>query len=363
MSSSEGLGNLGETCYLNAAVQAIRPILDTCLIGRPGLIGVSSTLSKSFETRDVRWFVEAAEEAIGRSLNRTSDSAEFLSEILAVLAAETPAVSEAIGIRFTDTSSCGVCGTKLKDDEVRMERVVTVRTSEGSEVTAAEALALATAADDGPSIRCGSCGAEARSKSTRSITSLGESVVIAFADPRVVTLVPEEHVELLPGQRYALVGLIGFRDSHYTALSKRSLGWVLLDDSYSGHHALETYLSWIPLITTAVFAREKEVTLTFSSFCPRATSPSSSSAAPAASTAQQSPPPLPSVVQVAGSFNSWQPVAAELDGGGGKWKASIRAPKGVHHFKLVVDGSWVVDESIPTALDPHGNVNNLLIID
>ena len=50
-------------------------------------------------------------------------------------------------------------------------------------------------------------------------------------------------------------------------------------------------------------------------------------------------------VQVAGSFNSWNPGKTPLkQGRDGKWKASVSLSPGRYEYKFLVDGDWQNDQ-------------------
>lgn len=51
---------------------------------------------------------------------------------------------------------------------------------------------------------------------------LNEALVLYLADPPSTHIAVESHV-LLKGTPFALIGVIGFRDGHYTAISHRAL--------------------------------------------------------------------------------------------------------------------------------------------
>lgn len=35
-------------------------------------------------------------------------------------------------------------------------------------------------------------------------------------------------------------------------------------------------------------------------------------------------------------------------------------PKGIHHYKFIVDGDWRFSPDDPTIADEHGNINNVI---
>ena len=71
---------------------------------------------------------------------------------------------------------------------------------------------------------------------------------------------------------------------------------------------------------------------------------------------------------MAGEFNGWkQAISLNRQGASNTWKATATLPidfsKHSYQYKFVVnDNDWVVNQALPTAADPHGNVNNSLAI-
>lgn len=347
--------NLGATCFVNAAVQAVRPALEQLLPPADTLErgAVSEELrrlldaaaSSAAAAADPRGFVNVAERALGRGLNAVSDSSEFLLDVLARAAAECGRVADAFGVLRTAVVRCARCGEVAADFCDAALGVVVPAPSAPRELTPAEAVDSARRDADPRPFLCVRCGAEGVCARPETMLLLGEAVVLVLADPRTTTLLPVDRTELPGGGRYALVGLIGFRNGHYTALARRGYApWRLLDDAREEAHALEQYLSWA-LATAAVFLREHRVDVCWH---PRP-----------ASTA------TPSAVHVAGDFSCWHPLPCTPLGAamGGAWRATLWLVRGAHQAKFIVDGMWAVDETLPTVLDPAGNVNNLLIVD
>jgi len=67
-------------------------------------------------------------------------------------------------------------------------------------------------------------------------------------------------------------------------------------------------------------------------------------------------------VQVAGSFNNWQPEALEQQEDG-EWVATLQLGPGTHLYKYVVDGEWLVDPSKETVSDVKGHTNNVVVVE
>jgi hypothetical protein len=69
-------------------------------------------------------------------------------------------------------------------------------------------------------------------------------------------------------------------------------------------------------------------------------------------------------VQVAGSFNGWDPQSARLERGrDGTFQATLLLPRGQHEYMFVVDGDWRPDPAAPILRDDgFGNMNAVLEI-
>ena len=71
----------------------------------------------------------------------------------------------------------------------------------------------------------------------------------------------------------------------------------------------------------------------------------------------------PSSVQICGSFDKWQ-VRHPLtyDPLYSKWSVTLKIKKGVHYFKYIVDGEWVVSSADKIVKDSSGIVNNIVSV-
>jgi len=67
----------------------------------------------------------------------------------------------------------------------------------------------------------------------------------------------------------------------------------------------------------------------------------------------------PSQVGVTGSFCGWKHVIS-LFPCGEERKVTIMIPPGDYDYKLIVDGVWLCDSSVPQRRDTNGNINNVL---
>ncbi len=68
-------------------------------------------------------------------------------------------------------------------------------------------------------------------------------------------------------------------------------------------------------------------------------------------------------VQVAGTFNDWDPKAAPMrQGADGTWHTTLTLPRGRHEYMFVVDGDqWVADPTAElSAPDDFGQANAIL---
>ena len=70
-------------------------------------------------------------------------------------------------------------------------------------------------------------------------------------------------------------------------------------------------------------------------------------------------------VNLAGSFNDWDPNAVPLTKGeDGLWRAALELAPGSYVYKFVVDGTWVEDPGNPETIDDgYGGVNSVLTIE
>ena len=74
--------------------------------------------------------------------------------------------------------------------------------------------------------------------------------------------------------------------------------------------------------------------------------------------------PLSLTVQVAGTFNNWDPKKGNLKKDSqGNWSGSFEIKPGRHEYRFVVDGNWENDqdnnEIVPNNL---GTFNNVIVI-
>ena len=112
--ADEGLPNLGKTCYVNAAIQAVKRIVEA--VTPPASAGKDGPLLRAFRAfvdRKDPEFVRLLSETLGRDLNVMSDSAEFVQDMVEALALEDPAVEHAFQCTWTPSRAalcCDHCG-------------------------------------------------------------------------------------------------------------------------------------------------------------------------------------------------------------------------------------------------------------
>jgi chromosome partitioning protein len=72
--------------------------------------------------------------------------------------------------------------------------------------------------------------------------------------------------------------------------------------------------------------------------------------------------PKANVVQIAGDFNDWQPKKTPMiKAGDGTWQARVPLAKGIHRYRLVVDGKWQHDpHNDSTEANPYGELNSVI---
>lgn len=66
------------------------------------------------------------------------------------------------------------------------------------------------------------------------------------------------------------------------------------------------------------------------------------------------------VVNLAGSFNNWQPTGLQMKKTDSGWIADVKIGPGKHWYKFIVDGSWIVDrDNYQLENDGMGNDNSV----
>jgi 1,4-alpha-glucan branching enzyme len=71
--------------------------------------------------------------------------------------------------------------------------------------------------------------------------------------------------------------------------------------------------------------------------------------------------PKANVVQIAGDFNNWQPGKTPMTKtGDSTWQVRVSLAKGIHRYRLVVDGKWQHDpHNDSTEANPYGELNSV----
>ena len=66
-------------------------------------------------------------------------------------------------------------------------------------------------------------------------------------------------------------------------------------------------------------------------------------------------------VQIAGDFNSWEPVGNEMEFSNGVWRAIISLAPGKYKYRYVVDGDWKADPLNPEVeRSPYGDYDSVI---
>ena len=67
-------------------------------------------------------------------------------------------------------------------------------------------------------------------------------------------------------------------------------------------------------------------------------------------------------VQIAGDFNDWKPERNPMrKAGDGTWQARVPIAKGIHRYRLVVNGKWQHDpHNDSTEANPYGELNSVI---
>ena len=199
---------MGNTCYVNASIQAMRSVMNVVCPATEDDGPLLRALRRFVDARDeagAAAFLDVVGEALGRDLRTPSDSAEFLQDLVSLLALENGAVERAFQSAWVPVSAallCSTCGAESPAPEVTVgaeactkEYVLTVpAVPEARNVTLAEALPLLEAQHTltlthaaGCEPVCPKCGSV--SSNITPITST-TNVFLSCA-----------HIELLQGQR------------------------------------------------------------------------------------------------------------------------------------------------------------------
>ena len=73
--------------------------------------------------------------------------------------------------------------------------------------------------------------------------------------------------------------------------------------------------------------------------------------------------PNAKTVILAGSFNDWNTRKLKMIKAGSTWIATVDLIGGKHHYKYIVDGSWITDPANPIIEDDgYGNKNSVLFV-
>ncbi len=68
-------------------------------------------------------------------------------------------------------------------------------------------------------------------------------------------------------------------------------------------------------------------------------------------------------VYLAGSFNAWKTDELPMERMGTVWEVQIPLVGGKHHYKFIVDGTWILDpENTLKERDSAGNINSVLFV-
>jgi 1,4-alpha-glucan branching enzyme len=74
--------------------------------------------------------------------------------------------------------------------------------------------------------------------------------------------------------------------------------------------------------------------------------------------------PEAGAVQLAGSFNEWDPQARQLRvDGRGVWKTSMMLEPGVYEYRFMIDGEWNNDINAPCVPNPFGADNCVRVVE
>lgn len=73
--------------------------------------------------------------------------------------------------------------------------------------------------------------------------------------------------------------------------------------------------------------------------------------------------PAAEKVELAGSFNDWDPKPLNRLSNGGRWGLTLPIPPGNHRFGFLLDGQWTVPSGVPLGDDGFGGKDAVLVVD
>lgn len=114
---------MGNTCYVNASIQAIRSIVNTVCPETDGDGPLLKALRRFVDTQDessAAAFLRLVGDTLGRDLHSQSDTSEFLQDLVSLFALENGAIERAFQSTWVPESAvirCTMCGNETSAPE------------------------------------------------------------------------------------------------------------------------------------------------------------------------------------------------------------------------------------------------------
>jgi len=240
----QGIDNVGNTCYINATLQVLRPHLNLSRC-TPGSMGAQ--LGKLFKNEITAGkFIDGLSIELKRDLRRQDDSGMFLRDFLRLLS-EDAGVTDELQLRsWTTRYECKKCSNIYLDERSKNALMFEVVLS--SAITSVtEALQGVLFPDQRP---CSEC-AEKRTDGSV-IFETRSAFILSISDPYLSRYTFESSISVFD-REFSLHGCVVHHGSsqksgHYTALCKKEQEWYEYNDASSSLSSLESIAHGKPVV-------------------------------------------------------------------------------------------------------------------